>query len=129
MNIPNMLRLCLLLISVGGLCSTRAEPAPIPATNLEDLQSKTGEEVTVEGAVHNAFWVRNQVLMITFQEERGGFVAVAFARNRGALNEAFAGDVLKAVAGKTIQVTGTLVEYESRPQIVIERPEQLTILD
>lgn len=88
-----------------------------------------GEETTVEGRVHNIFWVRNQVLMITFREERDGFVAVSFARNRDLLNEAFGGDIVQHLAGKTIQVTGEIAEHNYRPQIVVSSPQQIRILD
>lgn len=104
-------------------------PSPIPATDTEAIRRKQGETAVVEGVVHSAFWVRNQVLMITFQEERGGFVAVSFARNREALDGAFGGDLAGAVAGKRIQVTGGVTEHNYRPQIVVESAEQLKILD
>jgi DNA/RNA endonuclease YhcR with UshA esterase domain len=106
-----------------------AETEIIPARQTGQIAEKLGETVTVEGKVHNAFWVRNQVMMITFQEERGGFVAVAFARNRAVLNEAFGGDVVSAIGGKTIRVTGEVTEFESRPQIEVKTPDQLRIVD
>jgi len=126
---PNAVRFFLICSCLWGFNLLYAGFDPIPADQVEAILALKGGTATVEGAVHNAFWVRNQVLMITFREERGGFVAVAFARNRPALNEAFGGDILKAVAGKTIQVTGEVTEHESRPQIVIERPDQLKVLD
>lgn len=117
---------CILLAPVSQL---RAEIPVLPAADVDAIVRRMGEETTVEGRVHNIFWVRNQVLMITFREERDGFVAVSFARNRDLLNEAFGGDIVQHLAGKTIQVTGEIAEHNYRPQIVVSSPQQIRILD
>ncbi len=104
-------------------------PPVLSANDTEAITKSMGAEITVEGKVLNAFWVRNQVLMITFREEKEGFIAVSFAKHREVLNTAFGGDILAAVKGKNVQVTGKVTEHNYRPQIVIERAEQLRVVE
>ncbi|MCC5850834.1 MAG: hypothetical protein JJU29_22320 [Verrucomicrobia bacterium] len=108
----------------------RADEVPVLSVDdTEAIVNHMDREVIVEGKVHSAFWVRNQVMLITFREREEGFLAVVFAGNRRKLNEAFGGDMAKALGGKSVRISGTVSEYRSRPQIVIDEPEQLSILD
>src|SRR5262249_28081163 len=52
--------------------------------------------------------------------------AVVLQRNREAVEKVF-GEGLKALAGKSVKVTGRLVEYRDRPEIVVSSPEQIVI--
>ena len=108
----------------------RADELPILSVDdTEAILNHMGREVIVEGTVTSAFWVRNQVMLITFREQEEGFLAVAFARNREKLNGAFSGDMAKAVEGRTVRIRGKISEYRSRPQIVVEEPAQLSFQD
>lgn len=127
MNPSKTVLLSVLAFFAAGLAALRADPPVIPASNFTDINNRQGEVVTVEGVVHNIFWVRNQTLMITFQEQRGGFVAVSFARHREVLDQAFGGDIVRHLAGKTIRVTGEVSQHEYRPQIVVRTPDQVQI--
>jgi DNA/RNA endonuclease YhcR with UshA esterase domain len=104
-----------------------AEVPVLPAQDSAAITRRMGEVTTVEGVVHNIFWVRNQTLMITFQEERGGFVAVSFARHRNELNEAFGGDVVQHLRGRNVRITGEIAEHQYRPQIVVRSPDQIQL--
>ncbi|MCC5844758.1 MAG: hypothetical protein JJU05_10950 [Verrucomicrobia bacterium] len=104
-----------------------AEIPVLPAPDLAGITRRMGEVTTVEGVVHNIFWVREQTLMITFQEERGGFVAVSFARHRDELNEAFGGDVVQHLRGRAVRITGEISEHEYRAQIIVRSPDQIQL--
>jgi len=104
-----------------------AEVPVLPAKDSAGITRRLGEVTTVEGVVYTIFWVRNQTLMITFQEERGGFVAVSFARHRNELNEAFGGDVVQHLRGRNVRITGEVSQHESRPQIVVRDPDQIQL--
>lgn len=118
-----MLALTLCLPAISG-----DSPPVFSVDDTEALHQRMGEETVVEGKVHASFWVRG-VLLITFREEQEGFVAAAFARNRRALDAAFGDDIAKSLSGKNIRIRGTLSEHRYRPQIVVETPDQITILD
>ena len=114
-----------------------ATPAPAPAApeatvlSVDDtaaIQAAMGKTITVEGKVQAAFWVKGTILLITFRKEESGFVGVAFGRNKVALNEAFGGDIATAVKGKKVRITGTVSEHNSRPQIVVDKAEQLKVV-
>ena len=89
-----------------------------------------GKEVAVEGLVSQAAWSNSgKVIQINFAEAtETKFMAAAFVKTRAALDKAFGGDVSRAVSGKRIRVTGKLEEYRGRPEIVIDKPDQLEIL-
>ena len=86
--------------------------------------------MAVEGTVKEAAWSSTgKVMRIDFAEAADSkFMAAAFLKARPTLDAAFGGDVTKAVSGKRIRVTGKLQEYKGRPEIMIDKPEQLVIL-
>jgi DNA/RNA endonuclease YhcR with UshA esterase domain len=53
---------------------------------------------------------------------------VIFAANKDDMDKAFNGDIAKALKGATVRVEGKVKIYRSRPEIVVDKPEQLTIL-
>ncbi|MGA0333057.1 MAG: hypothetical protein ACO3N7_06475 [Kiritimatiellia bacterium] len=121
------------LLWTGGAAVADSEPPgePVPVLDAGDsalIEKHMGKQVTVEGKILNAFWVRDQVLMLTYREEKEGFIAVSFARHRKSLDDAFGGDVVQALKGKRIQVTGEVTEHQYRPQIVISSPDQVKVV-
>lgn len=104
------------------------EPILLDATDLQAIREAMEKTVTVEGTVTEVFWVRDSVLLITYQEDRNSYVSVSFARFRAALDKAFDGDIVSALKGKKIQVTGKVEEYQYRPQIVVKTADQIKIL-
>jgi DNA/RNA endonuclease YhcR with UshA esterase domain len=69
-----------------------------------------------------------EVVIINFKDTQDSqFYAVVLRSSRDALEKSFNGDIGKAITGKTIQVTGTIVLYHDRPEIVISTPSQLVV--
>ncbi len=120
--------LCLALL-LSPILLRAQETAPTPnVLSVDDtaaIQAAMGKAITVEGKVHSAFWVRGTVMLITFREEKTGFLAVVLGKNKVALNEAFGGDMAAALKGKTVRITGTVTEHNSRPQIEISTKDQI----
>jgi len=89
-----------------------------------------GKEVAVEGQVSEAAWSSSgKVMQAMFAEATSTkFMAVVFLKTRAAMDKAFNGDVAKAINGKRVRVIGKVVEYKGKPEIVIDKPEQLEIL-
>jgi len=122
--------LCLALLLMPCLAGAQeaTTPAVLSVDDTAAIQASMGKTLTVEGTVRDAFWVRGTVMLITFREEKTGFLAVVLGKNKKSLNEAFDGDMAKAVKGKNVRITGTVTEHNSRPQIEIEKAEQVKLM-
>ncbi|QOV89831.1 ATP-dependent DNA helicase RecG [Humisphaera borealis] len=113
-------------------------PAPAPAeeipvlavTDVAAIKAAEGKKVTVEGTVQTAAWSKTgKVLNVTFADAgENGFLAAAFSKYKEALDAAFEGDVAKALTGKKVKVTGTVKMFKDRPEIMIEKPEQVVVV-
>lgn len=106
-----------------------AAPLEFKAEDTSDIWNAMGKEAVVEGTILNAFWVRDNVLMLTFREEKDGFIAVSFAKYREKLDASFNGDITEALKGRTVKISGELAEFNSRPQIVVRSDSQIEILE
>ena len=65
-----------------------------------------------------------------------GLLAVIFERTRADMDGAFGGDVGKALTGAKVRLKGTLQPYggrveamKGRPQIIVNRGDQITIVE
>jgi DNA/RNA endonuclease YhcR with UshA esterase domain len=114
-----------------------AEVPTIPATDTAAIKEKMGEVVTVEGVVESAKWSgTGKVMNVFFKDARDGLIVVVFEKNKENFNNAFDGDVAKAWDGAKVKVTGKIVEYggkvesmQGRPQIILQNPEQVTVVE
>jgi DNA/RNA endonuclease YhcR with UshA esterase domain len=123
---------CLLLLMLTWLPlpgEEVAKPPILDAVNTEEIHKAMGKEVYVDGTIREAFWVHGNVLMLTFREEKEGFIAVSFKQHRKVLDEAFDGDITKALKGKTVRIQGVIEQYKYRPQIVIKDPAQIEVVN
>jgi DNA/RNA endonuclease YhcR with UshA esterase domain len=114
--------------AVGGAPQdTSKHSAPIDATDKSAVDAAMPQEVAVTGTIE-AVKVNQGTTAIDFKgTEKSQFYAVVLSRNREDVEKAF-GDGLKSLVGKTVKVTGKIAEYRDRPQIVVSRPEQITIV-
>lgn len=123
-------RFAFLLLAAFSIFSGYAEDAStvLSAEDTDAITAALDTEVTVEGKLHNVFWVNDNVLMLTFREQKEGFIAVSFAKYREKLDEAFKGDIVFALKGKTVRITGEVTTYNERPQIVVRSASQIKVL-
>ena len=106
-----------------------SQPASFQATDKDAIAKAADATVTVTGTVSGTNWYNDQILFINFKgTQRGDFGVVARQESREVLDKAFNGDVGKALDGKKIAVTGKVVMYRGHPEIVISKPEQVTVL-
>jgi DNA/RNA endonuclease YhcR with UshA esterase domain len=124
----------LLVLSAVVGCSTMAGPSTQPAAPMvihatdKAAINAAMMGVTVEGVVDNVS-VTDSVITINFQGTTDSqFYAVVLASGRQAVLAAFGNDLSAAITGKTVRVTGSVVPYRGRPEIVINNPEQLTVV-
>ena len=112
-------------------------PVVIDVTDKAAVEAAMDREAVVEGVVERAEWSRSgKVMNIEFKGAENGLLAVVFERKRQQLDEAFAGDLAKALTGAKVRVRGTIKPYggraaamKGRPQIIIEDGQQITILE
>jgi serine/threonine-protein kinase len=123
--------------------SPTTSPAPahlIAAKETEKLEDIAagrnkefaGKPVTVEGRVYTiAIAASKKVARIEFEgtPRDKGFQCVYFPANGmfNRMKEAFGSEDASALHGKAIHVTGIVSDYQGRPQIVIDTPDQIQI--
>jgi len=104
-------------------------PAPtgvIPVTDYDTIMANVGKELTVRGKVSDS--MKRTVILLNFEGvENRNFVAVVKKDNIDAVQAGFNNDLIAAVKGKTITITGPIENYRGKPQIVISKPEQIKI--
>jgi hypothetical protein len=131
-------RLMLLPLSLTVLAVARAEekptePSPKPATPtvevydpkaLEVLRGKTGQIVTLEGTLVRVGESKSGThRYLNFTKVYRESVSLVFPIEKNP--EEFKFDKLKAWVGKKVRATGTLSEYGSDLQMIIEKWEQV----
>ena len=117
--------------------SPSTHPSVIDVTDPAAVAAAMGQDAIVDGVVERAEWSRSgKVMNIEFKGAEDGLLAVAFDRKRQQLDEAFAGDVSKALTGARVRIRGAIKPYggrvesmKGRPQIIIEDGHQITILE
>ena len=103
-------------------------PDIIDATDKAAIRGAMPKEAIVAGTISE---IKNtgDVASLEFKgTEKSQFNAVILKRNREALEKVF-GEGMKMLDGRHVHVTGLVVEYHAKPQIVIARPEQVVILE
>lgn len=117
----------LLALALTGACAPMSNaPRIIDASDAAAIQGAM-PIVTVTGTVDNTREA-GEVLIIHFKDtDKSEFYAVVLESDRQAIDAAFGGDVAKAIAGKSVRVTGRVVLYRGKPEIVISKPEQLVV--
>ena len=139
MNHKLVLTIVLVLVaSVQALADDAAQTPVVDASDKAAVQQNMGKSVIIKGKIENAEWSRRgKVMNIDFAgAKESGLLAVIFEKNRKAMDEAFGGDVGKALTGAGVRIEGVLKEYggkaesmKGRPQIIIERITQITIVE
>ena len=121
--------------------ATRTDPTTLPVLQADDtdaIKQHIGEEVIVTGKISKAAWSRSGKVMNIEFEGNGAedFAAALFERNRERFDKAFNGDLEKSLVGATVRFKGELQEYggnadryAGRPEMILNAPTQITILE
>lgn len=101
-------------------------PAPSPAATLSwrEAERHEGDTVTIEGiiaATHNS----GTVCFLNFDRDYKRTLTLVMFQKRFA---AFPPNPERHFKGKTVRVTGIVTRHGGRPEIVLERPEQIAII-
>lgn len=106
--------------------SQAAVPNPAPAAVIawQDAAAYEGRRVTVEGTVVDTY-KSDKVIFLSFSPNRNDFKVVIFAsawpRWPQRPDELY--------YGQTLRVTGTVKLYNGAPEIIVDEPEQIVVVD
>jgi len=105
-----------------------SKPVAIDATDKAAVLGAMPQEVTVAGTISD-IKDNDGVVMINFTgTDKSQFYAVVLKRNREAVEKVH-GEGLKSLEGKHVKVTGRIVEYREKPEIIVSLPEQIALAD
>jgi DNA/RNA endonuclease YhcR with UshA esterase domain len=102
----------------------------ISAPALADIVAATearwhvGQTVTVEGVVTDVYTSRNSrttFICMGDASSSDAFTAVIFAHRTNAVGD------LSALTGKTVDIVGTIQNYEGAPEIIISARDQIRV--
>lgn len=136
--LPVSVMACLFVLSLMARpVSAQSDDVPVLQANDASLSDRIGQTVIIEGVVASAAWSQTgKVMEIRFVgvTDAKGFTAVVFDRNRKAMDEAFGGDLAKALNGATVRLKGKLRPYggrakslEGRIEMTLDKPDQVTV--
>lgn len=126
---------CMILL---GQDKPSTAPGIIDASDKAAIDAAMEKDVIVQGVVEKAEWSRSgKVMNIDFRNcAESRMLAVVFERNRQKLDESYGGDLAKALSGAKVRIKGTIKPYggrseamKGRPQIIIDFPQQITIVE
>lgn len=95
-----------------------------PTISWRQAAKHTDEFVTVEGTVVRTRNTGKACFLNFHPNWRQTFGAVIFARNF----DAFPPEPEKRYRGKRVRVKGVIVEYEGRPEMILDAPDQIEVL-
>lgn len=100
-----------------------ADPNAAPA-KIGALEAKKyyGQEMTVTGTVAQVS-IRPGIVFLNMDKPypRSPFTLVIFPANTNQFGD------LKALKGASVEAKGKIINYHNRPEIVLEKPAQLTV--
>lgn len=115
--------------------ATQPAAGIINVTDKAALEAAKGTSATIEGKVSLAEWSKSGKVMNIEFDGAPYFMGAVFERNRAKLDEAFGGDLTKALTGATVRITGEIAPYGGKSekfkdtlQIILKTGNQLTVV-
>lgn len=118
--------------------AARIKPSPpveagsvIEATRTADLRARAGREVVVRGSISRvASLPDGRITFVNFEgTTRGDFVAIIREDSLPKIEAAFQGDLQTAMSGKQVELRGVVTLYRGNPQIEVDDPAQISVLN
>lgn len=108
-----------------------SQPVLVDVSDKSAIDAAMNKDVELEGVVSSAAWAASgKVMVIKFEKtEDTKIQAAIFEAKKEAFNAAFSGDVGKSLVGAHVRIKGRLKEFKGRPEIVINMPSQITIVE
>jgi len=115
-----------LLFFAGGTASRPALQGTRPAiVHWKDASKHYGEYCTVEGRIVDTYNSGKACFLNFDADYKKSFTAVIF----GSCFDKFPPAPEQHYANRTVRVTGVVRKYSSRPEIVLESPEQIEVVE
>lgn len=106
-----------------------SQPTALDGTDSAAAKAAEGKDVVVTGKIVKAGWSSSgKVMRAAFSNDDDALQLIVFSRNKDALDKAFGGDIVTAIGGAHVKLTGKVVDYRGHPEIVLNKPQQLTIV-
>jgi hypothetical protein len=98
--------------------------SPSGCVSIEDAQNFAGSQACVRGAVLKVFTSKSGTVFLDFCENYSQcpFTAVIF---KSAVKKF---ENLKEFEGKIVEIEGMIKTYKGKPEIILEQPEQIKIV-
>ncbi len=113
------------LVAISPWLAPSLQPADAPKRiPAAEAGAHVGQSVVVTGRVAELA-VREKTIYLNLDKPFPDtpFMAVVFARKAGEFGD------LQKLEGRTIEVSGKIVKYRDRPEIVVDEASQLKVLD
>jgi DNA/RNA endonuclease YhcR with UshA esterase domain len=124
-----ILLLCGIARANDAATQPTSQPAVMDLTDNAAMKDAEGKNIVIEGKVVEANWSSSgKVMWATFSDDRDGLELVIFSSHKETMDKAFGGDVATALEGAKVRVKGTIKLYHGRPEMIVDKPSQLTIL-
>ena len=106
-------------------------PAMLSPGDKDALAANIDKDVVIEGVIDKAEWSgTGKVMKATFKDAgESKLQTIIFVKNREKFDQAFSGDVTKALSGAKVRVKGKLQEYRGAPEIVLNEVNQITVVE
>ena len=118
--------------------ATASAPASAPAIagrfavkDTDGLKIATGKEATVFGEISRISpSPSGSLTFVNFKGlQRGDFSVIIKKENKDVIDKAFDGDLTKALKGKSVEITGVILDYQGHPEIEVTKPGQIKIVE
>lgn len=114
------------LLSFPGGKAGSADRSSAPVVlRWQDANKHYGEYCTVEGRIVDTFNHGNVCFLNFNAEYKRSFTAVIFSSSFGK----FPPKPESVYRGKNVRVTGVIKKYSSRPEMILESPEQIEVVE
>jgi serine/threonine protein kinase/DNA/RNA endonuclease YhcR with UshA esterase domain len=105
------------------------EGSPVSASDVMALRAFARRKAIVKGTVGAAEWSpARTVINVRFSDAEDGCFGAIFARDAPRFQQVFGEDLDEALSGRTVQLRGTLADYNGTPQIVLSDATQIALL-
>lgn len=104
--------------------SLTSDGAKDGCVTIEDVQNFVGNETCVRGALLKVFISKSGTVFLDFCENYNQcpFTAVIFKSTVAKFGE------LKEYEGKIVEIRGIVKTYKGKPEIILDKPEQIKIV-
>jgi DNA/RNA endonuclease YhcR with UshA esterase domain len=116
-------------LAASGVSRSQALPTTVvDASNKDSIEAAMPQDVVVTGTIGTIQDIEG-VAVINFNgTDESHFYAVVLKPNREAMENVY-GEDLKSLVGKHVNVSGKIVEYRDKPEIIVAHPEQITLVE